>query len=198
MSLRSSTEVGGRLQIRSARAQRFRRRAAVLCVFALCAVGAVPAAAQFGFLNPAAWATVIKMKAVVGQMVSVKRQVENVRNMARSAALGAFAPMVEGLKPVTDAVNRTRDAIRTPMHLTQEALNRNQRGADRSHAAPVDPLQRRPQAVSAGGGHAPAHHPFGSDHGSDGHLSAAGGGAAGLRCVRARFGAACAVCAVEL
>ena len=62
------------------------------------------------------------MGIVISKMVSVKRQIENVRNLARSEAMGAFAPLVEGLAPVTEAISLGKQAIREASSLRRTAL----------------------------------------------------------------------------
>ena len=99
------------LRRRPSRRRGTQRVLAVLMVGVLSLALVTPARAQFDWANPASWATVAEMIKVVSTMVSIKRQVENVRNLARSEALGAFAPLVEGLKPVTDSLDEVRGIV---------------------------------------------------------------------------------------
>ena len=103
--------VGARRSSRKLRQSRFRRYLAVVAIGVLSVALVTPARAQFDFANPAAWATVIQMTQAVGHMVAIKRQVENVRNLAATQAMGAFAPLVDGLGPVTESIRETQAVL---------------------------------------------------------------------------------------
>ena len=81
-----------------------RRRHSALAVFALVVVmvgaRAVPAGAFLSALDPAGWAVVAQMAAVISQAVAIKRQVENVRNQARSSFFGKLAPLTGKLMTI--------------------------------------------------------------------------------------------------
>ena len=102
--------VGVRRRRRSHRRVMHRAMAAFMVVV-LSFVLVTPARAQFDWANPASWAVVAEMTKVISTMVSIKRQVENVRNLARSEALGAFAPLVDGLRPVGESMERVRGVV---------------------------------------------------------------------------------------
>lgn len=73
-----------------------RRRPAVVVavlVTALVFGRAAPAGAFLSAIDPAGWAVVAQMAAVISQAVAIKRQVENVRNQARAAFFGKIAPL---------------------------------------------------------------------------------------------------------
>ena len=111
MEFFSGVPVVGVRRRRSSGRRVLHRLAAFAMVAVLSVVLVTPARAQFDWANPAAWAVVVEMTKVISTMVSVKRQVENVRNLARSEALGAFAPLVEGLGPVADSMGRVQGVV---------------------------------------------------------------------------------------
>ena len=102
--------VGLRRRRRSHRRVMHRVLAASMVVI-LSFVLVTPARAQFDWANPASWAVVAEMGKVISTMVSIKRQVENVRNLARAEALGAFAPLVDGLRPAAESMGRVRQVV---------------------------------------------------------------------------------------
>lgn len=90
------------------------RRKGVRCVVvavglaALMVVGrAQPAGAFLSSLDPAGWAVVAQMAAIISQAIAIKRQVENVRNQARAEFFGKLAPLTGKLSVVAA---RLRDA----------------------------------------------------------------------------------------
>ena len=117
-----SVSVGARRRFRRSRARWVRRFVAVAVVAVLAVTSARPAYAVFDWANPAAWAVVVQMGIVISKMVGIKRQVENVRNIAKSHALGAFAPLVDGLKPLTEKMREAREHVRTAQNLAGRAM----------------------------------------------------------------------------
>ena len=81
---------------------RRRRHSLVIVLLVVVLVGgrATPAGAFLSALDPAGWAVVAQMAAVISQAVAIKRQVENVRNTARSAFFGKLAPLTGKLMTI--------------------------------------------------------------------------------------------------
>ena len=113
------------------------RVVAFAMVGVLSVVLVTPARAQFDWANPAAWAVVVEMAKVISTMVSIKRQVENVRNLARSEALGAFAPLVDGLRPVGESMARVQAVV-------SDAANLRLRPGFDIQVADLEPLESIP------------------------------------------------------
>ena len=74
----------------------------------LLVVPVVPARAFLSSLDPAGWAVVAQMAAVVSQGIAIKRQVENVRNQARAHFFGKIAPLTGKLGRVRDLMRGNR------------------------------------------------------------------------------------------
>ena len=86
------------------------RRVVVAAVLAaLMVVGrAVPAGAFLSSLDPAGWAVVAQMAAIISQAIAIKRQVENVRNQARAEFFGKLAPLSGKLTVVSRWMRNAR------------------------------------------------------------------------------------------
>ena len=84
----------------------------VLVAAALAAVmvvgRAAPAGAFLSSLDPAGWAVVAQMAAIISQAVAIKRQVENVRNQARAEFFGKLAPLTGKLSVVSGWLRNAR------------------------------------------------------------------------------------------
>ncbi len=91
------------------RSKGVRRVAVVVALVAVMVVGRVqPAGAFLSALDPAGWAVVAQMAAVISQAVAIKRQVENVRNQARAEFFGKLAPLTGKLGVVSDWLENAR------------------------------------------------------------------------------------------
>ena len=86
------------------------RRVAVALVLAgVMVVGkATPAGAFLSALDPAGWAVVAQMAAIISQAIAIKRQVENVRNQARAEFFGKLAPLTGKLTVVSGWLRNAR------------------------------------------------------------------------------------------
>ena len=101
------------------RSKGVRRVVAAVVLAALMVVGrAQPAGAFLSSLDPAGWAVVAQMAAIISQAIAIKRQVENVRNQARAEFFGKLAPLSGKLAVARDwmatARARSRDAFAPP------------------------------------------------------------------------------------
>ncbi len=86
-----------------------RRLAVALALAGVMVVGkATPAGAFLSALDPAGWAVVAQMAAIVSQAIAIKRQVENVRNQARAEFFGKLAPLTGKLRPVANTIRNAR------------------------------------------------------------------------------------------
>ena len=86
------------------------RRAVVAAALAAAMlVGrAAPAGAFLSSLDPAGWAVVAQMAAIISQAIAIKRQVENVRNQARAEFFGKLAPLTGKLSVVAGWLRTAR------------------------------------------------------------------------------------------
>ncbi len=75
---------------------------------AVLGVRVQPAGAFLSALDPAGWAVVAQMAAVLSQSIAIKRQIENVRNQARAEFFGKLAPLRGKLSAVADRIRDTR------------------------------------------------------------------------------------------
>lgn len=86
------------------------RVVAVTALVAALVVGRVqPAGAFLSALDPAGWAVVAQMAAVISQAVAIKRQVENVRNQSRAEYFGKLAPLTGKLSVVSGWLRNARN-----------------------------------------------------------------------------------------
>ena len=86
-----------------------RRVVVAVALAALMVVGrAQPAGAFLSALDPAGWAVVAQMAAIISQAVAIKRQVENVRNQARAEFFGKLAPLNGKLSVVSGWLRNAR------------------------------------------------------------------------------------------
>ena len=69
---------------------------------------AAPAGAFLSALDPAGWAVVAQMAAIISQAIAIKRQVENVRNQARAEFFGKLAPLTGKLTVVAGWLRNAR------------------------------------------------------------------------------------------
>ena len=152
MGLLSGVPVVGVRRRRPSTRRVLHRVMAFTMVAVMSVVLVTPARAQFDWANPAAWAVVVEMTKVISTMVSVKRQVENVRNLARSEALGAFAPLVDGLRPVGESMARVQGVV-------NDAANLRLRPGYTIGEEDLEPLESIPfnQVIQACGDGSPAH-----------------------------------------
>ena len=91
------------------RSKGVRRVAVVVSLVAVMVVGRVqPAGAFLSALDPAGWAVVAQMAAIISQAVAIKRQVENVRNQARAEFFGKLAPLSGKLSVVSGWLRNAR------------------------------------------------------------------------------------------
>ena len=87
-----------------------RRVVVAVVLAAVMVVGrAQPAGAFLSALDPAGWAVVAQMAAVISQAVAIKRQVENVRNQARAEFFGKLAPLTGKLSVVSGWLRNARN-----------------------------------------------------------------------------------------
>ena len=86
-----------------------RRVVVALVLAAVMVVGrAQPAGAFLSALDPAGWAVVAQMAAIISQAIAIKRQVENVRNQARAEFFGKLAPLTGKLTVVSGWLRNAR------------------------------------------------------------------------------------------
>jgi hypothetical protein len=86
-----------------------RRMLVAVALAGVMVVGrASPAGAFLSALDPAGWAVVAQMAAIISQAVAIKRQVENVRNQARAEFFGKLAPLTGKLSVVSGWLRNTR------------------------------------------------------------------------------------------
>ena len=86
-----------------------RRVVVALALAAVMVVGkASPAGAFLSALDPAGWAVVAQMAAIISQAIAIKRQVENVRNQARAEFFGKLAPLTGKLTVVSGWLRNAR------------------------------------------------------------------------------------------
>ncbi len=86
-----------------------RRVVVAVALAAVMVVGrAAPAGAFLSSLDPAGWAVVAQMAAIISQAIAIKRQVENVRNQARAEFFGKLAPLTGKLRPVANTIRNAR------------------------------------------------------------------------------------------
>ena len=86
-----------------------RRVVVAVALAAVMVVGrAAPAGAFLSSLDPAGWAVVAQMAAIISQAIAIKRQVENVRNQARAEFFGKLAPLTGKLTVVAGWVRNAR------------------------------------------------------------------------------------------
>ena len=86
-----------------------RRVVVALALAAVMVVGrASPAGAFLSSLDPAGWAVVAQMAAIISQAIAIKRQVENVRNQARAEFFGKLAPLTGKLTVVSGWLRNAR------------------------------------------------------------------------------------------
>ncbi len=91
------------------RSKGVRRVVVVTALVAAMLVGRVqPAGAFLSALDPAGWAVVAQMAAIISQAVAIKRQVENVRNQARAEFFGKLAPLTGKLSVVSGWLRNAR------------------------------------------------------------------------------------------
>lgn len=91
------------------RSKGVRRVVVAVVVAAVMVVGrAQPAGAFLSALDPAGWAVVVQMAAIISQAVAIKRQVENVRNQARAEFFGKLAPLTGKLTVVSGWLRNSR------------------------------------------------------------------------------------------
>ena len=91
------------------RSKGVRRVVVVVALVGVIVVGrAQPAGAFLSALDPAGWAVVAQMAAVISQAVAIKRQVENVRNQARAEFFGKLAPLTGKLSVVSGWLRNAR------------------------------------------------------------------------------------------
>ncbi|MYH29597.1 MAG: hypothetical protein F4018_11905 [Acidobacteria bacterium] len=91
------------------RSKGVRRVVVVVALVAVMVVGRVqPAGAFLSSLDPAGWAVVAQMAAIISQAVAIKRQVENVRNQARAEFFGKLAPLTGKLTVVSGWLRNAR------------------------------------------------------------------------------------------
>ena len=101
---------------------RFRRWFIVpILVLALLGIRAAPANAFLSALDPAGWAVVAQMAAVLSQAIAIKRQVENVRNQARAEMFGKLAPLAGKLSKVREYIGKARDVASLPTYTPDPA-----------------------------------------------------------------------------
>lgn len=92
------------------RSKGVRRVAVVVALVAVMVVGRVyPAGAFLSSLDPAGWAVVAQMAAIISQAVAIKRQVENVRNQSRAEYFGKLAPLSGKLAVVSGWMRNARN-----------------------------------------------------------------------------------------
>ena len=86
------------------------RRVVVAAALAVVMVvgRAAPAGAFLSSLDPAGWAVVAQMAAIISQAIAIKRQVENVRNQARAEFFGKLAPLTGKLTVVAEWLRNSR------------------------------------------------------------------------------------------
>ena len=86
-----------------------RRVVVAVVLAAVMVVGrAAPAGAFLSSLDPAGWAVVAQMAAIISQAIAIKRQVENVRNQARAEFFGKLAPLTGKLTVVSRWLRNAR------------------------------------------------------------------------------------------
>ena len=86
-----------------------RRVVVAVALAAVMVVGrAAPAGAFLSSLDPAGWAVVAQMAAIISQAIAIKRQVENVRNQARAEFFGKLAPLTGKLSTVAGWLRNAR------------------------------------------------------------------------------------------
>jgi len=86
-----------------------RRVAVAVSLAVVLVVGrAAPAGAFLSSLDPAGWAVVAQMAAIISQAIAIKRQVENVRNQARAEFFGKLAPLSGKLTVVAGWLRNAR------------------------------------------------------------------------------------------
>ena len=86
-----------------------RRALVAVALAAVMVVGrAQPAGAFLSSLDPAGWAVVAQMAAIISQAIAIKRQVENVRNQARAEFFGKLAPLTGKLSVVSGWLRNAR------------------------------------------------------------------------------------------
>lgn len=92
--------------------------------FSMLFVQATPARAFLSALDPAGWAVVAQMAAVLSQAIAIKRQVENVRNQARASFFGKLAPLNGKLRRVQATMTnvRTKTSLSTVLPSTSTVL----------------------------------------------------------------------------
>ena len=103
---------------------RSRGLVAAAVVSSMLFVQATPARAFLSALDPAGWAVVAQMAAVLSQAIAIKRQVENVRNQARASFFGKLAPLNGKLRRVQETMTtvRTKTALQTVLPSTSTVL----------------------------------------------------------------------------
>ena len=73
-----------------------------------------PLARAFLGLDPAGWAVVTQMAALVSEMIAIKRQVENQRDQARAHIYGKIAPIIGKLSIGHGFLNKALDPANSP------------------------------------------------------------------------------------
>lgn len=139
------------------RSKGVRRVAVVVALVAVMVVGRIqPAGAFLSALDPAGWAVVAQMAAIISQAVAIKRQVENVRNQARAEFFGKLAPLSGKLSVVSGwlrtARNRAGVSIYNPASsaaLLPTTLPEFNRPMDECVAGPVGVNPCMPPITSA-------------------------------------------------
>ena len=91
----------------------FRRGVIAVTVVAFLFIQQVPARTFLG-LDPAGWAVVTQMAALVSQMIAVKRQVENQRDQARAHIYGKIAPIEGKLSIAHNFLSTHLDPVNAP------------------------------------------------------------------------------------
>ena len=129
------------------------RRVVVAVVLAAVMVAgrAQPAGAFLSSLDPAGWAVVAQMAAIISQAIAIKRQVENVRNQARAEFFGKLAPLSGKLAVVA---GRLRNARTQAGVCVYDPLNCSLGHTPGSHVALLPssvPVFNRPMDLCAGG-----------------------------------------------
>ena len=122
-----------------------RRVVVAVALAAVMVVGrAAPAGAFLSSLDPAGWAVVAQMAAIISQAIAIKRQVENVRNQARAEFFGKLAPLTGKLSIVSGWLRNARSKAGVGVYNPQ------------SYAALLPtttlPVFNRPMEACVGGG----------------------------------------------
>ncbi len=107
-------------------------------VLALVAGRTVPANAFLSALDPAGWAVVAQMAAVLSQAIAIKRQVENVRNQARADYFGKLAPLTGKLTKVRGYIQQARQHASVSVYIPNAAVRLFEPGDPASELPPFN------------------------------------------------------------